>query len=104
MLVLKLLTSSSDLFYLWFWRLYQYKDKSGWGFPEVTRFIAQYGKTDKEIKRLLKGQENNKVLMYCTGGIRCEKASSYLINHGFIRLISKILRFKETIIRILITK
>ena len=36
-----------------------------------------------EIKRLLKGQENNKVLMYCTGGIRCEKASSYLINHGF---------------------
>jgi len=36
-----------------------------------------------EIKRLLKGQKNNKVLMYCTGGIRCEKASSYLINHGF---------------------
>jgi len=36
-----------------------------------------------EIKRLLKGQKNKKVLMYCTGGIRCEKASSYLINHGF---------------------
>lgn len=36
-----------------------------------------------EIKRLLKGQEKDKILMYCTGGIRCEKASSYLINHGF---------------------
>ena len=36
-----------------------------------------------EIKELLKGNENNKILMYCTGGIRCEKASSYLIHHGF---------------------
>ena len=36
-----------------------------------------------EIKRLLKGKEDHKILMYCTGGIRCEKASSYLIHHGF---------------------
>ena len=36
-----------------------------------------------EVKKLLKGQENNKILLYCTGGIRCEKASSYLIHHGF---------------------
>ena len=36
-----------------------------------------------EVKKLLKGHENDKILMYCTGGIRCEKASSYLINHGF---------------------
>ena len=36
-----------------------------------------------EIKRLLKGQEQNKILMYCTGGIRCEKASFYLRNKGF---------------------
>lgn len=35
------------------------------------------------VKELLKGHEDNTVLMYCTGGIRCEKASSYLINHGF---------------------
>lgn len=31
----------------------------------------------------LKGKENNKVLMYCTGGIRCEKASAFLKHHGF---------------------
>tara|TARA_Y100001968_G_scaffold228956_1_gene211730 strand:- start:104 stop:1138 length:1035 start_codon:yes stop_codon:yes gene_type:complete len=36
-----------------------------------------------EIKKLLKGQEENKILMYCTGGIRCEKASSFLIKQGF---------------------
>ena len=36
-----------------------------------------------EVKRLLKGKEKNKVLLYCTGGIRCEKASSYLIKNGF---------------------
>jgi len=36
-----------------------------------------------EVKKLLNGQENNKILLYCTGGIRCEKASSYLIHHGF---------------------
>ncbi len=36
-----------------------------------------------EVKKLLKGQENNKILLYCTGGIRCEKASAYLIYHGF---------------------
>jgi len=36
-----------------------------------------------EIKKLLKGQKNNKILLYCTGGIRCEKASAYLIHHGF---------------------
>ncbi len=36
-----------------------------------------------EIKKILKGKESKKILMYCTGGIRCEKASSYLIKQGF---------------------
>lgn len=31
----------------------------------------------------LKGQEDKKVIMYCTGGIRCEKASAYLKYKGF---------------------
>ncbi|MGE3278763.1 MAG: rhodanese-related sulfurtransferase, partial [Candidatus Altimarinota bacterium] len=35
------------------------------------------------VKEMLKGQEEKKVLLYCTGGIRCEKASSYLKHHGF---------------------
>ena len=36
-----------------------------------------------EVKRLLQGHEQDEVLLYCTGGIRCEKASAYLINSGF---------------------
>ncbi len=36
-----------------------------------------------EVKRLLKGKEKKQILLYCTGGIRCEKASSYLIKNGF---------------------
>lgn len=35
------------------------------------------------VKELLKGKEDSKVLLYCTGGIRCEKASAYLKNEGF---------------------
>lgn len=31
----------------------------------------------------LKGQEDKKVLLYCTGGIRCEKASAYFKHKGF---------------------
>ena len=35
------------------------------------------------IKNMLKGKENKKLLLYCTGGIRCEKASAYLNKHNF---------------------
>ena len=31
----------------------------------------------------LKGKEDQKILLYCTGGIRCEKTSAYLKHHGF---------------------
>ncbi len=36
-----------------------------------------------EVKQLLHGKEDSKVLLYCTAGIRCEKASAYLVYHGF---------------------
>jgi UPF0176 protein len=36
-----------------------------------------------EVKELLKGKEGEKVILYCTGGIRCEKTSAYLKHHGF---------------------
>jgi len=35
------------------------------------------------VKKLLNGHESDPILLYCTGGIRCEKASSYLIKNGF---------------------
>jgi UPF0176 protein len=36
-----------------------------------------------EVLKKLSGKENEKVLLYCTGGIRCEKASAFLKHHGF---------------------
>lgn len=35
------------------------------------------------VTGLLKDQKDKKVLLYCTGGIRCEKGSAYLKNQGF---------------------
>jgi UPF0176 protein len=35
------------------------------------------------IKEMLAGKEENKILLYCTGGIRCEKASAWLKHQGF---------------------
>ena len=31
----------------------------------------------------LKDKKEQKIIMYCTGGVRCEKASAYLKHHGF---------------------
>lgn len=35
------------------------------------------------VKEALRGKEDAGVLLYCTGGIRCEKASAYLRHNGF---------------------
>lgn len=42
-------------------------------FSDFPHFIAQH----------LRGREQQPVAMYCTGGIRCEKASAYLLQQGF---------------------
>jgi UPF0176 protein len=36
-----------------------------------------------EVLEDLKGRKDDKILLYCTGGIRCEKTSAYLKHHGF---------------------
>ena len=52
------------------------------------------------VQDKLRGQEGKKVAMFCTGGIRCEKASVYMKSHGFdqvFQLKGGILRyFQET--------
>ena len=47
--------------------------------PEADTFREEL----PQVLDLLKGKENQKVLLYCTGGIRCEKASAFLRHHGF---------------------
>ena len=36
-----------------------------------------------EVLHELQGKEKEPILLYCTGGIRCEKASAWLRHHGF---------------------
>lgn len=47
--------------------------------PDVETFKEEL----PEVKEMLKGQEEDEILLYCTGGIRCEKTSAYLKHHGF---------------------
>jgi len=46
--------------------------------PDITNF-----REFPKVATMLKGKKNKKIVMYCTGGIRCEKASAYLIQKGF---------------------
>lgn len=48
--------------------------------PDVDTFRDSLPLIEEEI---LKGNEDKKVIMYCTGGIRCEKASAWFKHRGF---------------------
>jgi UPF0176 protein len=47
--------------------------------PDVETFKEELPK----VKELLQGKEDEQILLYCTGGIRCEKTSAYLKHYGF---------------------
>jgi UPF0176 protein len=47
--------------------------------PDVDTFREQLPKVAEELQ----DKKDKPILMYCTGGIRCEKASAYMKHHGF---------------------
>jgi UPF0176 protein len=47
--------------------------------PDVDTFREEL----EVVPQMLAGQEARKILLYCTGGIRCEKASAWLKYKGF---------------------
>jgi len=47
--------------------------------PEVDTFRDEI----TLVTEMFADQKYRKILLYCTGGIRCEKASAYLKHHGF---------------------
>ena len=47
--------------------------------PQVDTFREEL----PEVLNLLRDKKDEKILLYCTGGIRCEKASAFLRHHGF---------------------
>ncbi len=48
--------------------------------PDVDTFRESLPIIEEDLKA---GKEDKKLLMYCTGGIRCEKASAYFKHKGF---------------------
>ena len=64
--------------------------------PNIDSFIEM----KKYIDEDLRGYKNKKIAMYCTGGIRCEKASYYMKQLGFnevFQLDGGILKYLEDI-------
>lgn len=47
--------------------------------PDVDTFREEIA----VVEKLLAGKNDKNIVMYCTGGIRCEKASAYLKHKGF---------------------
>jgi UPF0176 protein len=45
--------------------------------------IESFGQFKDFAARTLEPSKHQKIAMFCTGGIRCEKASSYLLSRGF---------------------
>jgi UPF0176 protein len=47
--------------------------------PDVDTFREEI----KQVEEILEGKSDQNIVMYCTGGIRCEKASAWLKHRGF---------------------
>jgi UPF0176 protein len=61
---------------------------------------ASFGEFPAYVERALSGQQQRRIAMFCTGGIRCEKATSFLRQNGFDKvhhLKGGILKYLETI-------
>ena len=62
--------------------------------------IESFGQFKDFTARRLDRAKHRKIAMFCTGGIRCEKASSYLLARGFAEvyhLKGGILKYLETV-------
>jgi UPF0176 protein len=64
--------------------------------PQIQRF----GQFKEFVTQTLDPQRHRKIAMFCTGGIRCEKASAYLLSRGFAKvyhLKGGILKYLEAV-------
>jgi UPF0176 protein len=62
--------------------------------------IKSFGQFKGFAARTLDPQKHQKIAMFCTGGIRCEKASAYLLSRGFAEvyhLKGGILKYLEAV-------
>jgi UPF0176 protein len=61
----------------------QYESEIGYFEGAITPKCNTFKEELPMVADELKGKEDKKVLLYCTGGIRCEKTSAYLKDKGF---------------------
>ena len=59
-----------------------YETKAGRFKNALTPGIKTFRQFPKAAE-MLRDKKDKKIVLYCTGGIRCEKASAYLIGNGF---------------------
>jgi UPF0176 protein len=62
--------------------------------------IKSFGQFKDFVARALEPSKHRKIAMFCTGGIRCEKASAYLLSRGFeevYHLKGGILKYLEAV-------
>jgi UPF0176 protein len=62
--------------------------------------IKSFGQFKDFVARALDPRRHRKIAMFCTGGIRCEKASAYLLSRGFeevYHLKGGILKYLEVV-------
>jgi len=68
--------------------------------PQTSSFREFAAYVDEKLAPFIKQKKPKKIAMFCTGGIRCEKATSYLKEKGFAHvyhLKGGILRYLETV-------
>lgn len=71
--------------------------------PETTNFREFADYVEEKLKpmgNMGKGDKSKKIAMFCTGGIRCEKSTSFLLQEGFenvFHLKGGILKYLETV-------
>ena len=64
----------------------EYESKIGTFYNSKKTNTKNFNEFKKYIKENLNKYKSDKIAMFCTGGIRCEKASSYMLKLGFKNL------------------
>jgi len=60
-----------------------YESKIGKFKNAITPQMKNFREWKKVVDKDLKEYKNKTIVTYCTGGIRCEKASAYMVENGF---------------------
>lgn len=68
----------------------------------ITPSSQTFGDELQEVLTLLADKKDEKILLYCTGGIRCEKTSAFLKHEGFTdvhQLYGGIIQYKHQVVQ-----